>query len=206
MLKQFLTISTFLLITAVTTSAQTKPADSNPAKDSVLNKMCDCISENKNLKTPDDASEALQACMMKVIEEDPIGVLMDLGLEDFEDQEKAEQFGQALGLELIKKCPKLRSLISEEMVAGMQDNKAGLITGKLVRLESDVYQFIVVDDGRGTQSRLLWLRPFKNSEQFIQQAANVTGKNITVKWKEVEVYNPKSKSYNTFKEIMEINL
>jgi hypothetical protein len=205
MLKHIVFISTILLFALTTTIAQSNPVKSNPAKDSIINKMCDCITSNPKLKNAESAEEVLQECMMKVIEADPIGVLMDLGLEDFEDQEKAQQFGQEIGLELIKNCPALRSIVTEEMAMGMKNNTAGMMNGKLVKLESETFQFIVVDDGKGTQSRLLWLQPFKNADQFMSEGPKLIGKNISVKWKEIQIYSPKTKTYSTYKEIMAID-
>ncbi len=197
--KRTLSVLSLVLLSSIA-FAQTKPA--NPARDSVLNKMCDCITKSGKLTDAEKAQEAVQTCMMDIIAEDPVGTMMDLGLEDFEDAAAMQKFGEEIGFDLVKKCPAMKDMAISMAKSQMTTTTAlgGSTTGKFLKAETDNYQYIVVDEN-GKQVKLLVLFPFTNAEALVKDPTKMNGKTLTIDWKEVEIWNTKTKLFEKQKQI-----
>jgi hypothetical protein len=198
-LKSILSLLSVVLLSSFA-FAQTKPA--NPARDSVLNKMCDCITKSGKLNNAEKAQEAVQTCMMDIIAADPVGTMMDLGLEDFEDAAAMQKFGEEVGFDLMKKCPAMKDMAISMAKSQMTTSTAigGSTTGKFIKAENDNYQYIVVDEN-GKQVKLLVLFPFTNAEALVKDPTKMNGKTLTIDWKEVEIWNTKTKLFEKQKQI-----
>lgn len=198
-LKSILSVLALVFLSSFT-FAQTKTA--NPARDSVLNKMCDCITKSGNLTDAEKAQEAVQTCMMDIIAADPMGTMMDLGLKDFQDAAAMQKFGEEIGFDLMKKCPAMKDMAMSMAKTQMTASTAigGSTTGKFMKAETDNYQYIVVDEN-GKQVKLLVLFPFTNAEALIKDPTKMNGKTLIVNWKEVELWNTKTKLFEKQKQI-----
>jgi hypothetical protein len=180
--------------------------NSNPAKDSLLNKICDCVSKGQSKKdpSPDDISGALQECMMTIIMEDPLGAMSSMGLEDFSDQEEAQKMGQQIGIELITKCPAMKDLYMKMSKSGVsaptEKVSSGSIYGKLLGFDTDTYQYLLIEEAE-KPTRILLLHGFADSENFWKEVQSMKGKPIILNWKETAVWNMKSKAFEKQREI-----
>jgi hypothetical protein len=128
--------------------------------------------------------------------------MMDLGLEDFEDAAAMQKFGEEIGFDLMKKCPAMKDMAISMAKSQMPTSTAigGSTTGTFIKAETDHYQYIVVDEN-SKQVKLLVLFPFTNAEALIKDPTKMNGKTLTIDWKEVEIWNVKTKLFEKQKQI-----
>lgn len=178
--------------------------------DSLITKMCDCITKSKKAMTnQEDVQLLVMECMLEGAGDNAMEMFEALGI-DGNDEGAAQKFGQALGMQLVTKCPKFLELMAPvinkktKTEAGTSDEAAGTSEGNFLKLELDGYQFLVIE-AAGKQSKFLWLRQFPNSLTLPELLATKKGNKVTVSWKNIEVYVPKMKEYIRFREITALN-
>ena len=91
------------------------------------------------------------------------------------------------------------------MVQSEKNNQGtGSTTGTFKRIDNKGFNYIVITEN-GNEKSFLWLTQFAGSEKFMDNTTSLTGKNLNVSWKEIEVYLPQAKGYYKVKEITGID-
>lgn len=81
----------------------------------------------------------------------------------------------------------------------------GTTRGKLSRIDNKGFNYFAVTDDTNSEKSFIWLRQFPGSEKFTNGLGVYTGKQVTIKWDEIEVYLPAAKGYYKIKEIVDLS-
>jgi hypothetical protein len=80
------------------------------------------------------------------------------------------------------------------------------VSGIFKRIDTKRLNYIVIPGADHKETSLIWLQEFSGSENFIDGNAAYIGKNVKVKYQELEVYLPQTKGYYKVKEIVSLNV
>ncbi|UAY51632.1 hypothetical protein [Ferruginibacter albus] len=113
-----LTVKIFFLLTVVLSAnsafAQVDSAKAKVLRKQLLDTICTCISkiDKSTIKTTEDAQSAFLQCFVS----DGMTLMMEYATAagiDMTDNEKMEQWGKSLGIELAMKCPAFMQLMTK---------------------------------------------------------------------------------------------
>ena len=178
--------------------------------DTAAEKMCAYIGQHSNqtFTTQQDAqmffAEAfLEVCMPYI---DRL-----LAVEDLEtfDEESGKKIGVKIGMKLALMCPdylKVMRPVMKNEINQRADEVSGTMRGTVASLLQDDYTYIRIKLDDGSLKRLVWLTYFKDAENFNNDPQQLVGKDVSVEWKEVQLYYHKSHSFSAEKIITAIKL
>jgi hypothetical protein len=131
---------------------------------------------------------------------------------DIMNEKAMETLSMEIGSELMKqRCEAFMrlSMIStrEEAERMGQEVPVQSTSGTLVRIDTRGLRYFVVRDKAKKEHSFIWYGPFEGSVQFLGDKVNkFIGRNVTIRWKEKQVYLPSAKNYVKVKEIAGIGL
>jgi len=124
------------------------------------------------------------------------------------DNPAMRQLGIQIGKDLlIQNCAAFTRL-SVKMVQNKskEDEGEGYNEGKFKRIDTKGFNYIVITDKSGSEKSFIWYRQFPGSEKFMGGGTSYVGKNVKIKYQELEVYLPQAKGYYKVKEIVELTI
>jgi hypothetical protein len=198
------------VVAAVLFSGITFTGQAQDRMKSIVDTVCNCLSKKDMSKvTRSNAQQTLMECFLGNAMNDMMELAKERGVE-MSDQEGMEKLGYEIGQRLVKdKCEPAMKLFmkiaaDEKDAPAVPDEgvKVNANTGKLIRTESRDFVYFVVQDAKTKKTdTYIWLSNFPGSEEFLANPAKWNNKNVTIEWKETEVYSPKKKAYVMMKEV-----
>jgi len=169
--------------------------------------VCDCINTKEYT---DDAKGItyLENCMMQGFATN-LEYLQENGIDLMADDDRAERFGEKLGIELALKCPKalpLLMILGQEMIENGEMNSDyetqaeedyPFIIGKIAEVEKGTFPIFKVVDINGAKHNMLWLTVVDNPA-LLEQALEGK-KNFILEYFENELYDPRIEEYRYMK-------
>ncbi|MFI5160363.1 MAG: hypothetical protein ACHQHN_03755 [Sphingobacteriales bacterium] len=202
-MKKFLSVLIFSVFSAATLYGQTKAI--GPAERKLTDSLCSCITrlDQNKIHGKKEATDAFMDCFAK--QSDMLMAVTDEKKLSMEDNDAMHNLGLEIGKNLIsEKCPGFMQLaIKMAQKDGASSESA---EGKFKRIDTKGFNYIIVTGDDNQEKSFLWLEQFTGSENFMKNAAGLTGKKVQVSWKEIEVYLPESKGYYKVKEITAITI
>jgi hypothetical protein len=133
----------------------------------------------------------------------------EYGINILEGEGEAEAFGEKVGIELVKKCPKFMEVA---MVLASQGEEGELgaidifeLNGSFLKVEEKGdFVYLTVKDENKRAHKLLWYEHFEGADQFINNPKRLRGKQVTITYKKVEVYSPQIKDYRVVKQLISL--
>lgn len=189
-------------------SSQFIQAQNDEFMNTLSQKACECITEKSKEDKTLRVEELLETCMMQTITENVMEFMEHYG-DMLGDENKAQEFGVAFGMKLMKDCP---VLASAAINSGL-DNKKTLNTtpknpqskGSFSKLAQSGYSYILANvDGK--EEKFFIVEKFKGSDNIFGKEKTLKNKNMTFEWEEREVYFAKSKSFEKVKVLLAINI
>jgi hypothetical protein len=161
---------------------------------------CACI-EKRGLdySKKNDVEMALGLCLLESIQKNKIDV-------NISDGEAMGELGEKVGLQMAPICPKVfESFIA---AAGEDEGEDEVIeiTGKVKSIEEKEFLYVNFKEDSGKEHKLLWLRYFNGSDDFVEDPKKLVGKKATITYRNFECYQPKAKIYYNNKEIIDLKL
>ncbi|HVS91347.1 MAG TPA: hypothetical protein VHE59_04895 [Mucilaginibacter sp.] len=183
-----------------------------PVEKRLVDTLCNGVNRI-DLSKVNTQEEAVAAYTQLVM--DHAAMLGDLAAErhvDMSDMDAMKRVGVDLAVDLYKmKCEKFIELskkmamkVAQKEISGEANGDA--MIGTFKRIDKKGFNYIVVADANNNEKKFLWLRQFPGSESFMNGAAQLIGKKISISWKEMEVYLPDAKGYYPVKEITGITV
>lgn len=162
----------------------------------IAQETCDCI-----LKT-DIANETKQSiemslglCMLEAIQNNNVDI-------DISDSDAMSKFGEKIGVKMAFICP----LVFEKFIAEEyeEDSNSGFLSieGEIDSIEENELQFIIIKEANGKKTKLIWLRYFDGSNEYIKKPKKLIGKKVNITYQLIDCYLPQKKEYYSFKEIV----
>jgi hypothetical protein len=197
-----------LLFTCVIYFSANAQTTVGPVEQKMIDTLCDGLNklDQSKINTSKEATDAFMNCFME-----QSGMFVDLAAEkniSMEDQQAMHELGVEIGKKLLKqKCEGFLKLAVK--MAKKEDDDAPATSetqGTFKRIDTKGFNYFVIADNNGNEKTFLWLREFPESGKFTGSMAAYTGKKISIKWQEMEVYLPQAKGYYKVKEITGIEL
>jgi hypothetical protein len=178
-----------------------------PAEKRITDSLCIALNRLDMAKIGNgkEAESAFMDCFMKqsALFED---VANERNLQ-MDDKEGMHQIGVDIGKNLLKmKCDAFMKLAVKMVDKSGASEQSLVVSGIFKRIDTKGFNYIVIGDADHKETSLIWLRQFPGSEKFIDGSAAYIGKNVKIKYQELEVYIPQVKGYYKVKEIVSLNV
>ena len=165
----------------------------------VAQETCDCITQ-KDLSgaTKKSIEVALGLCMLESVQTNKIEI-------DITDNTAMRRFGEKVGVQMAPICPNVFTILSDDDSANDDaSSEVFTVAGKVKSVDENEFMFITVKEETGKETRMVWLRHFKGSDEYLSNPRQLVGKKVTVKYRSIDCYLPKAKGYFAYKEIVEM--
>ncbi|HEY0770528.1 MAG TPA: hypothetical protein VGD31_09370 [Sphingobacteriaceae bacterium] len=160
------------------------------------------------VNTKDKATAAFMDCFSK-----QGALLMPIAAErkvEITDKPAMREIGTDVGKNLLNQnCDafmRLSMVMAKDKIEQEIDDKTGSSAGKLKRIETKEFNYVVVTDENGKEKSFIWLRQFDGADLFAANPASLIGKKLLINWTEIEAYVPSAKSYFPLKEIVKLSI
>lgn len=180
------------------------------AIDKAADSTCRCLTAMKDsIKTEADFEKAGENCtikgMLPYLEE--IAKEENISLEDIDDEEEVgEQLGEKIGMKLVVNCPFFIELITQLDIFDEEKTVTGEISGSVTDVETNDHVYLHIKDQSGKITKLIWLEYFPGSDEFKSHPGQLKGKNVTIKWKQIELYLVRHKDFIVSKVITKLSV
>ncbi|MBS1505020.1 MAG: hypothetical protein JSS79_00120 [Bacteroidetes bacterium] len=162
----------------------------------IAQETCDCISkQNLANKSKGEIEGELGICMLDAINKNKVEI-------DISDQAAMTEFGKKVGMLMAPICPSVFKVFMDTD----DDEKGITVTGKIKSVEIEDFVYVIVHDEEGQDRRVIWLSNFSGSDSFVSDPKKLIGKNVSLKYRNVEYYVAKAKGYLSLKEIVELKI
>ncbi|WP_276500876.1 hypothetical protein [Terrimonas pollutisoli] len=145
--------------------------------------------------------------IMPIIEKYSKEIEKEWGLST-QNEEDYEKISRKIGQESARGCPKfvefIKNNLSEIKDSEEEEEEIKSVSGVFQRIENNLFSILVVKTKTGKEEKLWWFQFFDGSDLLIENPAAFNRKNITVKYTEMEVYDPKLKDYRPIKVIQSL--
>lgn len=173
----------------------------------IADKACSCLDEVDLDKTDfNEANQFMEQCMQSAM----MANFADLMAMDMSSEEDGKRLGMAVAKVLFKSCP--RFVDFSMRLAEQDDNQESTSSeedfqqeGTIKGIEENELAYLIVES-QGKTTKFLWLRPFSQSGEMMQNFQNFVGKAVRVSWKYLEIYDPRSRKYVQAREIRGITI
>lgn len=163
----------------------------------IAKETCDCA-EQKNLPdaSKNELETALGLCMLESVQNNDIDV-------DISDAKAMRKLGETVGIQMAPLCP---SFFEAFLLDENEEPAVTTVKGKIKSIDENEFLFITVMDKDKKETRMIWLRHFKGSDEFLSNPKKLIGKKVTIKYQSINCYIPSAKGYYAYKEIIELEV
>ena len=123
-----------------------------------------------------------------------------------ENDDEYSKISEKIGQEAAVGCPKFLEFVRNNLndIADDEDeSELKEVSGNFLRMEEQTFSTVVIKTKTGKEEKLWWLGYFEGEDR-LKKPASLANKNITVKYSELEVYDPRLKDYRAIKVIKNI--
>lgn len=202
-----LVLSLVLLLALSTAKSQGKIG---PAEQRLTDSICNCMGriDMSVINTREKATAAFMDCFSK-----QGALLLPIAAErkvEITNKAAMREIGTDVGKNLLNQnCEpflRLSMVMAKDKIDQEIDDKTGTTAGKLKRIDTKEFNYVVVTDENGKEKSFIWLRQFDGADLFAANPASLIGKKVLINWTEIEAYVPSAKSYFPLKEIVKISI
>jgi hypothetical protein len=175
----------------------------SPVEKELTGKLCDCFSKLDFTKITDKpgADKAFMNCFSV-----QAGLVLQLAQErkiEMSDRVGMRGLGEELGKKLVgQNC---QSFLQLSMLMAKESDPDAALTGttegRLKRMDTKDFNYLVVTDTENKEKSFIWLRQFNGSENFTGNVSKLVGQKLKISWQEMEVFIPSAKNYYKIKEV-----
>lgn len=178
-----------------------------PVERQLTDSICNCVvkMDMSAITTKAEATAAYTDCVMK--HANLLPALAEERNVELGDKKAMEGVGIDIALNLIKQdCKGFKNLALIMGKDSADSEGISSMSGTLKRIENKGFNYFVIAGADHKETSFIWLRQFPGSEKFMNGATNYAGKNVKIKYQEMEVYLPQAKGYYKVKEIVSLEV
>ena len=126
-----------------------------------------------------------------------------------ENEADYEKISEKIGQHAAIGCPKFLEFISnnlEDIESASDEEETKTISGEFQRLDEQSFSTLVIKTKTGKEEKFWWFSYFEGSDQLVNNKTALAKKNVTVKYTEMEVYDPKLKDYRNIKVVKNLSI
>ena len=196
-----------ILIVLLLFSSVTFFSQQNSTLDSISKKTCEFLNSDKFKNT--SKNEKINKLGIYIIElyAEFKKELKNEGVElDFsKGKEGGREFGEKVGINMVKFCPDALLLLSEKGEDEKNEKKTVnyVIDGRLKSITGKEINTVILKDEEGKIQKFIWLINFEGSERLIA-SKNIKNLKVRILYTNVEMFSPKLQEYVIRKQITKI--
>lgn len=124
-----------------------------------------------------------------------------------ENDEDYTKISERIGKEAAFACPKFLEFLKNNLdeISEFDEDEIKTIEGTFQRLDEQAFSTLVIKTKTGKDERLWWLGYFEG-ESALKSPVTLSKKNLSLKYANMEVYDPKLKEYRTIKVIKKLEV
>lgn len=197
---------TMLLATFASILSQQVNAQDSTLTQKIANDFCVEFSK-KDFTKFKGAELEIGLVVMPLIEKYSKEIEKEWGL-SISNEQDYQKISEKIGRETARNCPKFMEFIKNNINEIKDSDEEGeeikSVSGIFQRIENNLFSILVIKSKTGKEEKLWWLQFFEGSDLLIENPAALSRKDITVKYTEMEVYDPKLKDYRPIKVIQSL--
>jgi hypothetical protein len=179
--------------------------------DKLTQEACDCLAAQTTTAPSDIAQleQKVDSCMQSSLVRH-LGGLMVEKIVDVKNKDEVQAFGEKWGQKLYTDCAAYRQYwdFRAKSELRLKQSQLPTIEGKIARIERSVDNSRIVFWLRLPTMQVMafaWLREFDGSARFFDSTDTYIGKQVRITWENTPIYNPKTRKYDTLREIQLID-
>jgi len=191
-----LSLFSLAALLAITLSVQ---AQSDEVYKTIAKETCECIGKKNydyNTTSKAEIQAALGLCMLESAK------LNKLEL-DMSNLEAITKLGEKVGLQMAPICPEVFKAFMDDAVQDIETDESVeedeteyfTVAGKIKSVEEKDFIYVTLKEASGKEHRFAWLYYFEGSDEFKDNPKSMVGKDVTITYILLEVFQPKSKVY-----------
>jgi hypothetical protein len=163
----------------------------------IAKETCECLAKkNYDYATAGKAEVqmTLGLCMMESAQRNKL--TMDIG-----NTQAMTELGQKVGLQMAPLCPEVFKAFlnteeqAEEPMEEEDDTEYFTLSGKVKSIEEKDFLYVTLKEASGKEHKFIWLYYFEGSDDFKDDPKKLVGKDVSITYILLEVFQPKSKVY-----------
>lgn len=176
--------------------------------DKIVEKSCDCVNKIPDSLETEKKTLQLGLCLIEAALPYSKQIKKDHKIDLEKLDEHGEQLGQIIALRMMGVCPDALIMISEAASANTPKEEEGekSIEGTISRIEDDYFVTYHVKDNAGKITKFYWLTFIESNRDMITQYKSLTGKKVTIIYKNMEFFDPKIGEYRSYQVISKIEV
>lgn len=176
-------------------------------KDSTLSQritktFCDEFSKKDLSKVKPDALDVeMGLVILNVIAKYEEDIKKEWGL-SIDNEADMEKIGERIGRDAALSCPAFRDYVVNNLDAIGGDDEGDAeksLTGNFSSLQAGAFSYIVLKTKGGKEEKLWWFEHFPGADDLMSKPDSFKSKSVTVKYKELEIYDGVLKEYRKIK-------
>ncbi len=163
----------------------------------IATETCDCI-KKKNFDyskvSKGDVEMALGFCMLESAKKNKVDI-------DVNNIENMTSLGQKVGMQMAPICPEVFQAMvgtkDEEQAEEAENTEFFTMQGKISSVEEKDFVYLNLKGSDGKDVKFIWLYYFEGSDDFKTAPKKLMGKQVSLTYMVLEVFNAKTKEYQS---------
>lgn len=191
-------LSLFSLVALLTLTLSVQ-GQSDEVYKTIAKETCECIGQKNydyNTASKAEIQAALGLCMMESAQRNKIEL-------DMSNLEAMTRLGEKVGTQMAPICPEVFKAFMDDAVEDIETDESMeedeteyfTVAGKIKSVEEKDFVYVTLKDASGKEHRFAWFYYFEGSDEFKANPKSMIGKDVTITYILLEVFQPKTKAY-----------
>lgn len=186
----------------------------NAQKDSTLSQkitktFCDEFSKKDLSNTKPDALDVeMGLIILDVIAKYEADIKKEWGL-SIDNEDDMEKIGERIGRDAALSCPAFRDYVVKNMdqIGGDDEGDSEKsISGNFNSVQYGTFSSIMIKTKGGKEEKFWWFEHFPGADDLMSKPDSFKSKSVTVKYKEMEIYDGTLREYRKIKVLTKFSL
>lgn len=173
----------------------------------ILEITCNCAGKVSDTLEMNQFNMAIGACMIEAAMPYKKQLKKDHGVNLDKFDLDAEKLGTIVGVKMASYCPDvlLRLTQKSQKKNAPAVSKEEVITGKVVKIDTDLFVVFHLRDDKGKTTKLTWLTFVESDVDHTSDYSSMVGKSVEVQFRREDLFDPKLNEYRQFLIITKLN-
>lgn len=166
--------------------------------DTITVETCGCIEKIDSDLRESERNTRMGLCILEASApfKDELLVEYNVNLNDLNGK-TGKQFGELVGIRMASTCPTTLISMTQQVKNNNSKTDDQSVDGTIKALHNGQFYSLEVE----TEKRMhtfLWMDPFDNSHELLQNSKGLEGKKVKITYREQELFDPKINDYRSF--------
>ena len=170
--------------------------------DKIAKSSCSCVSETKEIEDKSEKQMALGLCILQGAEPFSKELMRDYDIDFNNIDEDGEKLGKLIGVKMVRFCPEVFEAMSDED----EESEVFVFEGKVSGINKKGFVYFTIKNDEGRSSKYYWLTYVASEIDIANNFESFSGKNVLVKYRVLEIFDPKINDYRNINVLVSLNL